>query len=322
MKPFSYLGLSLLVWSLTAGEAFAVDIQCVFAGGIGFEPANPGPNDSVTYQVQLGPGQPNKPPPFLVLTNTIVGGGNQVEIDVVVTNDRSPFPGYDIADPTPRAVTGQAVFGGLLGVLPVGQYTGTVSIGVYDSATGILQNTCGGPWSWQLTVSDQPGPTATAEVVEFNYARLNRFFITQDADEIAALDSGLIEGWGRTGQRFTAYLPGQSDRRGFPIRRYYRSPTAAHLFTQIDSEELYLSLGPDRDAWERETLDAFEVPVPNIVSGACVTGTVPVYRLWDGRADSDHRYTTDRNIKQQMIDQGYIPEGFGPDAVFWCALVP
>ena len=43
-----------------------------------------------------------------------------------------------------------------------------------------------------------------------------------------------------------------------------------------------------------------------------------MYRLWNQRADSNHRYTTDPATKALMIAKGYIPEGYGPDAVVMC----
>jgi hypothetical protein len=44
-----------------------------------------------------------------------------------------------------------------------------------------------------------------------------------------------------------------------------------------------------------------------------------VYRLWNQRVDSNHRYTTDPAIKAQMIAKGYVAEGYGPDAIMMCA---
>jgi hypothetical protein len=38
-----------------------------------------------------------------------------------------------------------------------------------------------------------------------------------------------------------------------------------------------------------------------------------------GEANADHRYTTDLATKNAMIALGYIPEGYGPDAVDMCA---
>src|SRR5207244_3773720 len=51
-------------------------------------------------------------------------------------------------------------------------------------------------------------------------------------------------------------------------------------------------------------------------------GTLPVYRLWNQRSDSNHRYTIDPAIKSLMITKSYIPEGYGPNAVNMCAPNP
>jgi len=66
----------------------------------------------------------------------------------------------------------------------------------------------------------------------------------------------------------------------------------------------------------------FEILTPDITSGTCPTGTVAVYRLWNQRADSGHRYTIDTTVKQRMLDLGWTPEGYGPNAVFMCAVGP
>jgi len=58
---------------------------------------------------------------------------------------------------------------------------------------------------------------------------------------------------------------------------------------------------------------------PDVVIDACSDGTVPVYRLWNERVDSNHRYTTDPAIKAQLVAKGYMPEGSGPDGVAMCA---
>jgi hypothetical protein len=54
-------------------------------------------------------------------------------------------------------------------------------------------------------------------------------------------------------------------------------------------------------------------------AGTCPAGTVPVYRVFDNRADANHRYTTSRAIRDQMVARGYIAEGYGDDAVIMCA---
>ena len=61
------------------------------------------------------------------------------------------------------------------------------------------------------------------------------------------------------------------------------------------------------------------VPSPDTATGACPAGTIPVYRLWNGRADSNHRYTADPVTKAQMLAKGYVAEGYGSDAVSMCS---
>jgi hypothetical protein len=68
-----------------------------------------------------------------------------------------------------------------------------------------------------------------------------------------------------------------------------------------------------------ESANAFYVDTPDTTTGACPSGTVALYRLWNHRADLDHRYTTSATIKAAMIAQGYIAEGDGPDQVTMCA---
>ena len=71
-----------------------------------------------------------------------------------------------------------------------------------------------------------------------------------------------------------------------------------------------------------ESPNAFYIGLPDMGTGACAAGTVPVYRLWNNRSDSNHRYTIDTRVKVEMIAKGYLAEGYGPDAVVMCAPLP
>jgi hypothetical protein len=44
-----------------------------------------------------------------------------------------------------------------------------------------------------------------------------------------------------------------------------------------------------------------------------------VYRAFNNRADANHRYTTSRDVRDQMVMMGYTAEGYGDDAVIMCA---
>ena len=55
------------------------------------------------------------------------------------------------------------------------------------------------------------------------------------------------------------------------------------------------------------------------VNGSCPTAAVPIYRVFSNRADANHRYMTDRGVRDQMVASGWLAEGDGPDLVAMCA---
>ena len=67
-----------------------------------------------------------------------------------------------------------------------------------------------------------------------------------------------------------------------------------------------------------ESSDFMDVFLP--VNGACVAGTIPLYRVFSNRPDANHRYTTNIASRDQMVARGYIAEGYGPNNVTLCAL--
>lgn len=159
------------------------------------------------------------------------------------------------------------------------------------------------------------------ESIEYYHAGLDHWFLTADPAEIEALDRGVLAGWSRTGERFPVMLndAGMGASR-LPVCRYYGRPERglnSHFYSASSAECDTVGQGYD-GAWIRESADAFYVVRANEISGSCHEGTQPVYRLWNARVDSNHRYTTSAVIKAEMIGRGYIPEGYGPDAVAFC----
>lgn len=71
--------------------------------------------------------------------------------------------------------------------------------------------------------------------------------------------------------------------------------------------------------WSLESRSAFHVFAPHPVTGACPRNTQPVFRLFNGKADVNHRYVTDRKLRDVMIQRGWIAEGAGPDSVAMCS---
>ncbi|HLX28555.1 MAG TPA: sialidase family protein [Casimicrobiaceae bacterium] len=167
------------------------------------------------------------------------------------------------------------------------------------------------------------GATARAEtVVEYYNATLDHYFITPLANEIAALDNGTIVGWMRTGYTFDGAAspgPGLS-----PVCRFYIPPAHgdSHFLSASPAEcaavLAKIPVDPNFGGYIEETPAEFYIALPDTASGACPSGTSPVYRLWNGRADSNHRYTPDAGVRDAMLARGYIAEGYGPQGVAMC----
>lgn len=165
--------------------------------------------------------------------------------------------------------------------------------------------------------------SARAEtVVEYYNAMLDHYFITPLADEIAALDSGRIAGWMRTGLTFDASeIPGNGLS---PVCRFYIPPIHgdSHFLSAAPAEcaAVLAKIGadPNFSGYIEETPAEFYIALPDTTTGTCPAGTTPVYRLWNGRADSNHRYTANVAIRDAMIARGYVPEGYGPEGVGMC----
>ncbi|MEO9135044.1 MAG: hypothetical protein ABI316_00375 [Casimicrobiaceae bacterium] len=165
-------------------------------------------------------------------------------------------------------------------------------------------------------------PLHAETVVEYYNAALDHYFITPLADEIDALDSGRISGWTRTGLVFDgSSAPGAGLN---PVCRFYIPPAHgdSHFLSASTTECAVVLAKIPTDSnfsgYIEETPAAFYIALPDTSTGACPAGTAPVYRLWNHRADSNHRYTADATTRDAMIARGYVPEGYGLLGVAMC----
>ena len=154
--------------------------------------------------------------------------------------------------------------------------------------------------------------------VEFYNQSLDHYFLSALAADIDALDSGRFAGWTRTGLSFKVF-PSQASGGGSvtPVCRIIIPPPHgdSHFFGRSEQEcNETLAKFP---FMTQETPSAFFIALPN--AGVCAAGTIPVYRVFSNRTDANHRYTTDRNVRDQMATRGWTIEGDGPDAVVMCA---
>lgn len=153
-------------------------------------------------------------------------------------------------------------------------------------------------------------------VVEYYHRGLDHYFITADPAEIDILDRGRLPGWARTGGGFMT--PVDAGDGTHPVCRAYMPPGHgdSHFYSAFAEECTHLA--ERYPAFVVETMSAFRVALPD-AAGACPVATIPVYRLWNGRADANHRYTADATVRAEMIARGHVPEGYGPYGVAMCA---
>jgi hypothetical protein len=221
--------------------------------------------------------------------------------------------GSDDALPAGVPRSTSAVVSVPLGPLAPGAYG--LQTTVHMVSNGQLSEPCGAAVSsfGPLVIEQATGPVETVAAVEFYNAALDHYFLTSSPQEIADLDAGVHAGWQRTGQQFKVFSPGKSGGVGVPVCRFYGLPSFgldSHFYTAFAGEcaEIPAKFG---GAWQLEDPDVFEVRLPATADAFCPTGFDNVYRAWNQRRDSNHRFTTDLAVADQMVGRGYVLEGDG-----------
>ena len=249
-------------------------------------------------------------PPVTVANITVVRSGDFVDVAFFITHDS------DFSSP--------AVYEGTVAGpdLPAGTYTFRQFLRQRFFGRGAYSDPPVLQYSKTVVVTSAAN---AGEAVEYYNTDLHHYFMTASPTEVAVLDAGIFPGWVRTGEVFRGlYLSNPSVDAAVtpvaPVCRYYGLPSAGlntHFFSGFASECAVIpQLWPD--SWILETPQAFYVSLPSVTDGVCPDATIPLYRLFNGMPDVNHRYTTSLEIRQQMIDQHWIPEGYGPVGVGMC----
>ena len=194
------------------------------------------------------------------------------------------------------------------------------NVSVIDSTTNTVVATVrvgGSPLAFGQFIGPAiPGPSGIPLVVEFYHAAFDHYFITWMPNEIAVLDAGTeIRGWARTGYSFKTYTTAQAG--ASPVCRYYIPPGLgdSHFFGRGTVE--CNATGQKNPSFVLEDPAFMQMYLPT--GGLCPASTTPVYRVFSNRLDANHRYMTDRAIRDQMVAKGWLAEGDGPDRVVMCA---
>jgi hypothetical protein len=157
--------------------------------------------------------------------------------------------------------------------------------------------------------------------VEYYHAALDHYFMTADSVEMSALDTGHFAGWQRTGMGFNVFDPTDATSMGVPVCRFYGSP-AYGLDTHFYSGSAGECADTQRNwpaQWMLESSNVFRIAMPDMMNGACPAGAMPVFRTWNARTDSNHRYTMDPAVQMGMMSHGGMAEGYGNPPVVMCS---
>jgi hypothetical protein len=151
------------------------------------------------------------------------------------------------------------------------------------------------------------------QAVEFYHSGLDHYFISANTAEIGDLDTGVHPGWARTGYQFAVIKAGSTLAGTSPVCRFYGIKISSHFYSAKPSECEDVKV-KFPNAWAFEAPEVFRAFLVD-TAGNCAPDTTPVYRLYNNRADVNHRYTDRIAVFQYMVGKGYLPEGDGNPAL-------
>ncbi len=178
------------------------------------------------------------------------------------------------------------------------------------------------PYLRQYLTPNSTSATGVVPVVEFYHRGLDHYFITTSPLEINNLDTGVLSGWVRTGLRFLAYSdPARAPSNATPVCRFYLRPEVGNShFYSGSPAECAEAAAKYAASWIYESPNVFYIQLPNTTTGACPTGTRPVWRFLN-TANTNHRYTAEVAVRDDLRSKPWwTPEGYGADSVIMCSV--
>ena len=188
--------------------------------------------------------------------------------------------------------------------------------GARSGSISVVSDGVGSPQTIGVTgTGATAGSAPTVPVVEYYNPVLDHYFITSVAGEVTLLNARQppFQDWVPTGLSFKGYANAAAPAGSVAICRFFNStfaPKSSHFYAPhgLGCEATIASF-PD---WKLEDDKLFNALLPD-AGGACPTGTVEVYRLYNSGMGGapNHRFVTSLAERQTMINKGYVPEGNG-----------
>ena len=157
-----------------------------------------------------------------------------------------------------------------------------------------------------------PPPDLFASMIEYRHAVLDHYFYTANPSEIAGLDDGTgARGWTRTGRSFRVLRePGVPVRAPRAGRAFASSASPAWARARTCSPSTARSAASLPTAARGSTRAwPFWATPPDSTGGCSHPGEIPLYRVWKSFGDSNHRFTTERAVVEEMKAKGWVDEG-------------
>ena len=171
----------------------------------------------------------------------------------------------------------------------------------------------------QTTANQQA--SELVNVVEYYNVNLKHYFLTSSEVEIQLIEDGMAgAGWERTGKGFLAWELG-SNPAASNVCRFYGSlnpgPNSHFYSTSMHECRMLMNLQeaqpPTQPRWNFEQYAFSVIPPVEGIEQPCADGLIPVYRAYNNGylkgEDSNHRYVTDRELFDPLIDAGWRDEG-------------
>ena len=161
---------------------------------------------------------------------------------------------------------------------------------------------------------------------EYYLESLDHYFITGSQPDLDALDAGRYPGWQRSSPYgvFWASSSAASFDYTVPVCRYYVPPGSHFFSASADECDAVAQQHPE---YVLESRAAFYAALPDLATGKCpevnccgpvIEAFLPVYRVRNNRPDTNYRFTASLDTRAEMIEKGWVSDGYGPMGVAMC----